>query len=76
MKIFVADYLPLANKGEEEILRGIETLFKKNGHEYVSFSVFGDVPSIEKVDNVTIYPVDICYPCLGTCQSSVLPFHL
>ena len=66
MKIFVADYLPLANKGEEEILRGIETLFKKNGLEHVSFSIFGDVSSIENVDNVTIYPTDICYPKEGS----------
>lgn len=27
-KIFIADFLPLANKGEEEIIRGIETLYK------------------------------------------------
>ena len=33
MKIFIADYLPLANKGEEEILRGIEALFKSKDEE-------------------------------------------
>ena len=33
MKVFIADYLPLANKGEEEIIRGIEALFRKKGDE-------------------------------------------
>ena len=62
MKIFIADYLPLANKGEEEILRGIETLFKINGKEDVSFSVFGDVLDVQYVGNVTVYPKWYCYP--------------
>lgn len=65
MKIFIADYLPLANKGEEEILRGIEALFKSKKDEEVFFSVFGDVNNTECVDNVTVYPKDICYPDNG-----------
>lgn len=62
MKIFIADYLPLANKGEEEILRGIETLFKKTGKEEISFSVFGDVHDVQHIGNVTVYPKYFCYP--------------
>lgn len=61
MKIFVADYLPLANKGEEEILRGIEVLFKK-GNDNISFSVFGDVTETCQQGNVTVYPKKLLYP--------------
>lgn len=62
MKIFIADYLPLANKGEEEILRGLESLYNKTGKERISFSVFGDVTNIQRIGNVTIFPKSICYP--------------
>ena len=62
MRVFIADYLPLANKGEEEILRGIEALYSKNGDEVIAFSVFGDVKNKLQVGNVTIYPKYICYP--------------
>lgn len=62
MKIFIADYLPLANKGEEEILRGIETLFKNESSDSITFSVFGDVDEIQQIGNVTVYPKNICYP--------------
>lgn len=61
MIIFVADYLPLANKGEEEILRGIEELFKQKGNDNISFSVFGDVLSTNKQGNVTVFPKDLLY---------------
>lgn len=62
MKIFIADYLPLANKGEEEILRGLESLYKKKGNGNISFSVFGDVIRTQQIGNVTVYPKTICYP--------------
>ena len=62
MKIFIADYLPLANKGEEEILRGLEALYNKTGEENIFFSVFGDVTSTQQIGNVTVYSKSICYP--------------
>lgn len=62
MKIFIADYLPLSNKGEEEILRGIESLFSKDNNEVINFCVFGDVQQKIQIGNVTIYPKNICYP--------------
>lgn len=65
MRVFIADYLPLANKGEEEILRGIETLFKSRENMEMDFSVFGDVSNTIHIDNVTVYPKSICYPDYG-----------
>ncbi len=62
MKIFIADYLPLANKGEEEILRGIETLYSKTGKEKISFTIFGDVEEKTQVGNIVIFPKSVCYP--------------
>lgn len=61
-KIFIADFLPLANKGEEEIIRGIETLYKCKIKDDVEFRVFGDVEKTVQVDNVVVYPRSICYP--------------
>lgn len=63
--IFIADFLPLANKGEEEIIRGIETLFIDKYHEDITFRVFGDVKSVTQVGNVKVYPRSICYPLNG-----------
>ncbi len=65
MKIFIADYLPLANKGEEEILRGIEVLFREKGDDSILFSVFGDVQEPTKTGNVMVFPKSICYPDFG-----------
>lgn len=62
IKVFIADFLPLANKGEEEIIRGIETLFQAKTSENIEFRVFGNVDSKTTVGNVTIYPRSICYP--------------
>lgn len=61
-RIFIADFLPLANKGEEEIIRGIETLYKSKVRESVEFRVFGNVAKPTRVDNVVVYPRSICYP--------------
>lgn len=60
--IFIADFLPLANKGEEEIIRGIETLYKKKYSSDIEFRVFGNVQETTQVGNVKVYPRDICYP--------------
>lgn len=61
-KIFIADFLPLANKGEEEIIRGIETLYTEKDSKDIEFRVFGNVQTTTQVGNVKVYPRDICYP--------------
>ena len=62
MKIFIADYLPLKNKGEEAIVRGLESLFKKKYNEDVEFCVLDVVNESERVGNVDVLPSYYCYP--------------
>lgn len=62
IKVFIADFLPLKNKGEEAILRGIETLYKKKYNEEVCFFVFDNVYEKQIVGNVTILPRNMVYP--------------
>lgn len=62
MKIFIADYLPLKNKGEEEIIRGIESLFRKKTGDAISFSIFDEVDSVVETDNIMAYPRSWVYP--------------
>ena len=35
MKIFIADYLPIKNKGEEALLRGIQSLYEEKYQKYL-----------------------------------------
>ena len=62
MKIFIADYLPIKNKGEEAILRGIQSLYQEKFQKEIEFFVFGPNDIIVKHDNITSFPVDWCYP--------------
>ena len=63
MKIFIADYLPLRNKGEEEIVRGIEYLFKQKViDDTIEFSIFDEVESIKTIGNIVVYPRVWVYP--------------
>ena len=62
MKLFIADYLPLKNKGEEAILRGLESLFNKKYNEDIEFCVLDVINKPVKVGNVVIIPSDYCYP--------------
>ena len=58
--IFVADYVPLNNKGEEAIIRGIEDLL--GADRPVKFAVLGPVREVVTYDNVTIFPYDWVFP--------------
>lgn len=62
MKIFIADYLPIKNKGEEALLRGIQSLYEEKYHTDVEFCVFGPVSEVCFDGNITSYPVEWCYP--------------
>lgn len=62
MNIFIADYLPLKNKGEEAILRGIESLYKEKYNQEINFFLFGPNIEIIKEGNVTSFPYKWCYP--------------
>lgn len=62
MNIFIADYLPIKNKGEEALLRGIESLYHEKYKTEINFFVFGSEDSITRTDNITSFPVKWCYP--------------
>ncbi len=62
MKIFIADYFPIKNKGEEALLRGIQSLYEEKYRTSVSFFVFGPVDKIYTNGNITSFPVNWCYP--------------
>ncbi|MFC1764466.1 polysaccharide pyruvyl transferase family protein [Planctomycetota bacterium] len=52
--ILVADYVPLANKGEEAIVRGMADLLGQG--RLVRLGVFGLVEQPETVGNITVFP--------------------
>ena len=54
LTILVADYVPIANKGEEAIVRGIEDMLSEG--RPVALGLFDNVPEITQRDNVTIFP--------------------
>lgn len=62
MKIFIADYLPLKNKGEEAIVRGLESIFKRRYNEDIEFCVLDVVNESLRVGNVDVFPSYYCYP--------------
>jgi polysaccharide pyruvyl transferase WcaK-like protein len=54
LHILIADYVPLANKGEEAIVRGIEDLLSDG--RPVALGLFDNVPDVARRGNVTIFP--------------------
>ena len=54
LHILVADYVPIANKGEEAIVRGIEDMLSDG--RPTALGLFGDVPDVVQTDNITIFP--------------------
>lgn len=62
MRIFIADYLPIKNKGEEALLRGIQSLYEEKYQEDVQFYVFGQCDEITQDGNIISFPVKWCYP--------------
>lgn len=56
LHILIADYVPVANKGEEAIVRGIEDLLSEGSP--VTMGLFDDVPEVTVRGNVTAFPRD------------------
>jgi len=56
INILVADYVPIANKGEEAIVRGIEDMLSDG--RPVALGLFGDVAEVTQQGNITIFPKD------------------
>jgi polysaccharide pyruvyl transferase WcaK-like protein len=54
LHILVADYVPLANKGEEAIVRGIEDMLSDG--RPVALGLFDNVSEVTQRENVTIFP--------------------
>lgn len=52
--ILVADYVPIANKGEEAIVRGIEDMLSGGGPAVLG--LFDDVSELTRRDNITVFP--------------------
>ena len=55
LHILIADYVPIANKGEEAIVRGIEDML--SGGRPVAIGLFDRVAEVTQRDNITIFPV-------------------
>jgi polysaccharide pyruvyl transferase WcaK-like protein len=54
LHILIADYVPIANKGEEAIVRGIEDMLC--GGRPVTVGLFDNVERVTQRDNITIFP--------------------
>ena len=54
LHILIADYVPLANKGEEAIVRGIEDMLSQG--RPVALGLFGNVAEPTRKGNITIFP--------------------
>ncbi len=54
LHILIADYVPIANKGEEAIVRGIEDMLSQG--RPVSLGLFDNVEMVTQHGNITIFP--------------------
>jgi polysaccharide pyruvyl transferase WcaK-like protein len=52
--ILIADYVPIANKGEEAIVRGMEDMLSAG--RPAALGLFDNVPQVTQRDNITIFP--------------------
>ena len=68
LHILVADYVPLANKGEEAIVRGMEDLL--SGGRPVALGLFDNVPNVTQQGNITIFPKDWVFRFEGNARLS------
>lgn len=50
----MADYVPIANKGEEAIVRGVEDMLSDG--RPVALGLFDNVPQVTQRENLTIFP--------------------
>jgi polysaccharide pyruvyl transferase WcaK-like protein len=70
LHILIADYVPIANRGEEAIVRGIEDTLSEG--RPVALGVFGDVSEPTRRDNITIFPKDWVFRFQGRAGLSGL----
>ncbi len=56
LHILIADYVPIANKGEEAIIRGIEDMLSEG--RPVVLGLFDNVPQVTQRENITLFPRD------------------
>jgi len=54
LHILIADYVPIANRGEEAIVRGIEDMLSDG--QPVRLGLFDNVAAVTQQDNITIFP--------------------
>jgi polysaccharide pyruvyl transferase WcaK-like protein len=54
LHILMADYVPIANKGEEAIVRGVEDMLSDG--RSVALGLFDNVPQVTQRENLTIFP--------------------
>lgn len=67
LRIFVADWLPLANKGEEALARGISDLLA--GDRPCEIGIFDAVPEPCQHDNMVVFPRHWVYEVSGLWHS-------
>jgi len=68
LHILMADYVPIANKGEEAIVRGIEDMLSDG--QPVALGLFDNVPHVTQRENLTIFPRDWLFRCEGNTALS------
>ena len=56
LHILIADYVPIANRGEEAIVRGIEDMLADD--RPVALGLFDNVPQVTQRENITLFPRD------------------
>ncbi|MCJ7544842.1 MAG: polysaccharide pyruvyl transferase family protein [Phycisphaerae bacterium] len=59
IRIFIAEWVPLANKGEEAIARGLEDML--GGRRPVELGVMDLTEQVAKRDNITVFPLKWLY---------------
>ncbi|UCD52820.1 MAG: polysaccharide pyruvyl transferase family protein [Phycisphaerales bacterium] len=68
LHILVADYVPIANKGEEAIMRGIEDMLSDS--RPVALGLFGNVAEVTQQGDITIFPKDWIFRVEGNADLS------
>lgn len=71
LKVFVAEHIPLENKGEEAILRGIQDLL--GGQEQVSiFCLNANISNAIKSEDIIVYPESWLYDKWQSTSGSLI----
>jgi len=72
--ILVADYVPLANKGEEAIIRGIEDILSDG--RPVRIGVFDNVDQVKTEGGITVFPIKWIFRIMGNFPLNGFGFRL